>query len=707
MPDDPFQYIVDQLKVKTRRGDQVSAFCPAHNDVHKPSLSVSRGDEQPIVLHCHAGCQPEQIVEALGLSMHDLSDLTPRRTAVYYYENAIGDVLYSVERWTPKRFLPRLPDGNYQRPRAAEEVLYNLPNVLDAKNKGERVYLVEGERDVETLKEYGFTGTTAMSGANQAWLPQFSEQLSGARVTVVADNDEVGRSRARRIAGEVRPYCLSVSVMVPTYGKDVTDMLLAGYSVNALQPMPLNSTILAYSLADVEVRRVEWAWQNWIARGVLAIIEGDPGEGKSVLSVDLAARWTTGMRMPDGTDNPFGRPVRVGLVSAEDDPARAIKPRLLAAGGNPANIVYLEGVAEMGRQMARSIDFELDVDLVREIIQSEQLSIICFDPLMAFLGKTKTHVDAEVRRVLSPLRMVAEQTDCAILTVRHLRKGGGKPIHAGGGSIAFAGAARTVALVGLNPHEPNERLLTMTKSNVGITPASLRYRIVGDSIFGIGAAKVEWLGESELGSKDVAEFFTTSRHEARAEVAAELTQLLGIEDLDFLTLKKRLYANGVECSEYTLRSVLQDVAVQIRSGQGTQAYKVIYRLKSRAPQNLKPQVDFEQNEIANDSESIVNLEFCTGPPNAKNRDSLETTREFEEVSSEYEPEIFNNDQTRQESPNSELSTGESRPDKLTNDDLKLECAICGSIDRVVYYDDVSQWRCAFHNPFTFHAEAGQ
>src|SRR5256885_9616202 len=404
MPDDILSAVLDHLTVRSRRGDRAECLCPAHDD-RNASLSVAKGTEQPVILHCHAGCRPEDVVAAIGLSLADLTGQgQPHVVATYAYTSANGEALYYVERWVPKSFKVVRADGVRLRPAPADEVLYNLTEVTKAIANGETVYLVEGEKDVETARQFGLVATTAMSGAGQAWLPQFTEALAGAHIVVVADNDAKGRPRARRIYAELDPVARSCRMAIPRFGKDLADHLLAGYSIDLLSPRPTtDGALVAYTLKHVATVPMSWAWPSWIPDAMFTLIEGDPGDGKSVLTVDLAARWSTGMAMPDGTPNTFGGPVRVGMVSAEDDPERVIRPRFVSAGGNPDNLVYVAGMP-MGDRYLRSLDLELDVEAIRGAIEAYKLRVLFLDPLMAFLGNTRTAIDNEVRKVLIPLR---------------------------------------------------------------------------------------------------------------------------------------------------------------------------------------------------------------------------------------------------------------------------------------------------------------
>ena len=166
---------------------------------------------------------------------------------------------------------------------------------------------------------------------------------------------------------------------------------------------------------------------------------GDPGLGKSVLSLDLAARVSTGAPWPHAAGrSDIGD---VLILSAEDDPADTIVPRLMAVGADLNRIFILKGVKK-GDQVQY---FSLAEDLLAlEAALTSQTRLIIIDPISAYLGETDSHVNTSVRSVLAPLAELASKTGAAVLAISHLNKGQGAAIYRVQGSIAFTAAARAV-----------------------------------------------------------------------------------------------------------------------------------------------------------------------------------------------------------------------------------------------------------------------
>ena len=207
-----------------RSGAGWEARCPAHNDVN-PSLSL-RDLDGKVLVHCHAGCNQHAVIEAL--KAHGLwTEHEPRRarriTAEYNYYDELGELLYQVVRTEPKGFFQRQPDGlgGWINRKGERQVLYRLREVLEASI----VLVVEGEKDVETLRDHGFVATTNAGGANAPWLPQYTDAPEGREVILVPDNDGPGRRRVLNIARELKGKVARLVILTPEGEgiKDVTD----------------------------------------------------------------------------------------------------------------------------------------------------------------------------------------------------------------------------------------------------------------------------------------------------------------------------------------------------------------------------------------------------------------------------------------------------------------------------------------------------
>ena len=262
-------------------------------------------------------------------------------------------------------------------------------------------------------------------------------------------------------------------------------------------------------LSDVKPERLEWLWKGWLPKGKLVTGDGDPGLGKSTLALDIAATVTNAGTWPDGTRCEY--PGDALLLSAEDGLADTVRPRLDAAGADVTRVHAIEGKSyfdpDSGQRYLRPLTLA-DVTDLGDAMARTQARLLIVDVLMAFMPNgTDSHKDQDIRRVLSALSAAADANGCTVLLLRHLNKAkGGDPLYRGGGSIGIVGAARSGLLVASDPDDPTRRVLASVKSNLGVMPNSLAYRLVDSPEHGV--ARVEWEG---ISNHDAHGLLSTSR----------------------------------------------------------------------------------------------------------------------------------------------------------------------------------------------------
>lgn len=251
-PSDPVAEVLSRLKRVKKTGSGWVASCPCRDDDSNPSMSVSEGHDGRVLMNCHlgaAGCSVPEICASMGMAVDDLFpkkgepvSKKPEKlelTATYDYLDAFGNLLFQKLRYVDqdgkKTFRQRRPDGSGWSYSLGDipKVLYNLPAVADAVEAGETVWLVEGEKDADTLIEAGLVATTMPGGAGK-WLDIHTETLSEAKVVIVADNDEVGVKHASMVAAELEGASTDVEVLRTPRGKDVSEFLGMGGSVDEL-----------------------------------------------------------------------------------------------------------------------------------------------------------------------------------------------------------------------------------------------------------------------------------------------------------------------------------------------------------------------------------------------------------------------------------------------------------------------------------------
>lgn len=244
------------------------------------------------------------------------------------------------------------------------------------------------------------------------------------------------------------------------------------------------------TVSSVDAERIDWLWLERFALGKLSIITGDPGLGKSQLSLFMAAKVTTGGAWPNGEGcAPVGH---VLLMSCEDGVGDTIRPRLEAAGADLDRVHVVKAVEEDdGKRRMFNLQSDLaklEATVIRARAAGVDIKLVIIDPISAYMGGgTDTHKQSDVRAVLDPVSELAEKLDVAIVCVAHPSKvvAGGKGVNAVGGSQAFVAVARVAWLLSkeIEQGEKGERietgrvLMLEGKKNIGKKVSGLALRI--------------------------------------------------------------------------------------------------------------------------------------------------------------------------------------------------------------------------------------
>jgi len=263
--------------------------------------------------------------------------------------------------------------------------------------------------------------------------------------------------------------------------------LQADYDLNARVAHDSDSgagdRLVTYPLSLIQSRDIQWLWPGRLPLGKCVLLVGDPGLGKSILTCEFAAHVSTGRPWPDGSAVEGGD---VLMFTAEDGHEDTVKPRVEAAGGDVERVHVLHAVqSQKGDERPFTLDLDAEAlarDLAARQMLGRPVRRLTLDPLVAFVGSFDTHVDAAVRRALTPLARIAEEFAVTVLSVMHLNKSAQLgAIYRTGGSIAFVAQARAVLAVTADPNssDPKSRLLLPLKRNLAPPPPVLRFGISG------------------------------------------------------------------------------------------------------------------------------------------------------------------------------------------------------------------------------------
>lgn len=226
-------------------------------------------------------------------------------------------------------------------------------------------------------------------------------------------------------------------------------------------------------LSDVLAEAVTWLWPGRLPLGKLSMVVGDPGLGKSFLTLDIASRISRGGAFPDGVPAPLGNVI---LLTAEDGVADTIRGRVDALDGDPSRIHVLAGVGDP--EKPKSFNLADDVAHLEDAILRTRACLVVVDPLSAYLGGVDSHRDADVRGILAPLASMAERNRVAVVCVVHMNKSQQRQaLYRAQGSLAFVAAARAVFGVCEDQGESGRRLLVPMKMNLAPKPPGLAFRI--------------------------------------------------------------------------------------------------------------------------------------------------------------------------------------------------------------------------------------
>lgn len=540
-PSAPVQRVLDALGQKGRRwaakGSSWAAQCPAHED-GRASLSIGQGREGRALLRCHAGCTTPDIVRALDLAAGDLfadsgSDLSihvhpqgyqipagpryltnganalaeptraaaipaaepappvapptrPVIAATYDYVDDGGHLVLQAVRYEPKDFRQRRPDGSggwiWSVSGIEHPPIYRLPEVIEAAATDRLIFIVEGEKDADTLAELGYCATTNIGGAKK-WSEHYSQWLHGATVAILPDNDQVGQDHAELVATSLTAAGCVVRVVplpgLPAKG-DVSDWLDAGHTLDELDAVVAGTP--RWRPADErEQAKTRWRLDEiledeemmrppacvvprfvWESRSTL--LASAEKAGKSTLCGAMAAAVSRGRPFFD-VDEPCqrGDVLIFGLEEFLGDAARRL--RHFGADAKRVHLVPALPAEPHAR-----------VEALRGHVEAVKPALVIVDTLMAYADGliSDAAASSQMQPVVQGLTRLAHETGCGLLLVHHARKSDGKYRD----SSAIGGAVDVIVEV-FSPEEHDDPTLRESRARGRVPVQGCRFRYNG------------------------------------------------------------------------------------------------------------------------------------------------------------------------------------------------------------------------------------
>lgn len=417
-------------------GKRAQVQTPGHSDQDRGTSITYNGDQ--LLVYCHNG-DTDNVLDSLGLSFSDLYDEPsgPR------YDYGDGRLVHR----SPEKYFRQT--GNTKGTN-----LYGLQSL----SQPGPVYVVEGEKDVNTaINVWGAAAVSQAQGASTGpdkadWTP-----LKGRDVVIVADDDKPGEKRADNVFTYLTGYSArpeSVRIVKAAAGKDLSDHIAAGLNATDLKPVGDKvgrRRVKLIQASSVKTEKVDWLIKEWIPAGMLTLLAGREGIGKSTIACGWVAEFSN-------------QGMKCAYLNSEDSRSFTVRPRLQAAGANLDNIFFIDVETETGSEGHLRLPQDTEI-LFRELVDQGVKFVVLDAAKSSMDPKLDGYKDDHVRQFLEPLAAAADKYNITIVGLAHFGKKEGKDT---GrlllGSIAWSQIARSVLSAAVD--EDGRLIVTNTKANL-------------------------------------------------------------------------------------------------------------------------------------------------------------------------------------------------------------------------------------------------
>lgn len=554
----PLYRLLGRLEGVRKQASGYVARCPcpahAHGDRH-PSLSVGLGYDGRVVLHCHTGCQTEDVLAALGLGWEDLFDHSAEGRPLRRYRLLDGRgalVATHVREDTPSGKQMRWERNgrtDLGGVRTADLPLYRLPDLLAAEPE-QPVVVCEGEKATDAAAEMGLLAVGTVTGAAGTPSTAVLAPLQGREVWLWPDNDAEGRAHMARIAALVQPPPRWVVWPEAPPKGDAADYARAGGTAEGVaallrdapaepaQPAAAIKVWTAAELVGTQFHPPQWAIPDLLPEG-LTILGGRPKLGKSWLALGLTVDVTSGQRALRAFPTVPGSTLYMAL---EDGPRR-IQERLLLVLGEMSASPHMHVVTEWPRMDEGGLDA-----LEAWLDATPACRLVVIDTYK----KVKSRQDSGRKQLydidyesMEPLAVLARAKRVAVVVVFHTRKAeSADPLELISGTLGLSGAADAVMVLRRERGQADASLF-VTGRDVEERDLALRWN--HDDVFGW-----EYLGSAEQ--------FRLSRE--RQRILDVLAQMPGVKPMDIAGAAGMAAGNV----RYLLFRMVRDGQVRMRDG---------------------------------------------------------------------------------------------------------------------------------------------
>lgn len=311
------------------------------------------------------------------------------------------------------------------------------------------------------------------------------------------------------------------------------------------------SQIAYRRVSDIQAQPIRWLWPGLIARGKVSIIAGHPGLGKSQLALNIAAIVTSGGCWPvSGMHSENGSAV---LLSAEDDAADTIRPRLEATDADLERCYTLDAVREYdakGKTVLRSFNLKTDLARLEELLtEIGEVALVVIDPITAYLGGADSHKHAEIQTLLAPLGELAARYGAAVVCVTHLNKSmSTEALMRVTGSVGFVAVARAAFIVTKDLENDTRRLFLPIKNNIGNDQTGLAFTVESHQLpSGIETSRIVWEDDAVTVTADeaMAAAAPNDEHSATGKAMVWLRAVLSDGPLKAVEIQLQARESGI------------------------------------------------------------------------------------------------------------------------------------------------------------------